>query len=101
RLKADASGGKPETHSPIPADVPATARSEFEKADGLLAKAKKENMEEAARHLEKALGLYPKFLQAELKLGTIYMDLAQWDKAEQTLRKAIEMDPKAANAFFA
>ena len=34
-------------------------------------------------------------------LGTTYMDLAQWDKAEQTLKHTVELDPKAANAQFA
>jgi tetratricopeptide (TPR) repeat protein len=29
------------------------------------------------------------------------MDLADWDKAEQNLKKTLEIDPKAANAYFA
>ena len=29
------------------------------------------------------------------------MDLQQWDKAELTLKKTIELDPKAVNAYFA
>src|SRR2546430_16570643 len=29
------------------------------------------------------------------------MDLRQWNKAESALRKVLEIDPKAANAYFA
>jgi len=36
-----------------------------------------------------------------LKLGTGYMDLEQWDKAEKALLATIEVDPKAFNALFA
>ena len=56
---------------------------------------------EGVSHLEKALSIYPHFLQAELRLGATYMDLHEWDKAEQALRRALEINPKAANAYFA
>src|SRR5262249_52340343 len=45
--------------------------------------------------------IYPKFVEARLKLGTGYMDLEEWDKAEQALLATVEVDPKAFNAFFA
>ena len=87
----------------LDANVPAEAQKEFESAEAALAIAgdKKEKLLEGVSHLEKALSLYPKFLQAELRLGTVYMDLQQWDKAEKALRNALEIDPKAANAYFA
>jgi len=50
---------------------------------------------------EKAVSIYPKFVEAWLKLGTAYMDLGQWDKAEQALLATIEVDPNAFNAFSA
>ncbi len=100
-LKSDASSVKPITHSIVRADVPVEARNEFEKAEAALASNKKESMDEGIRHLGKAITIYPKFTEAQLRLGTAYMDLQQWDNAEKALRKTIEIDPKAANAFFA
>ena len=85
----------------VGANVPEAARKEFEKGEAALAGGKKEQMEEAAHHYEKALSLYPGFVQAQLKLGTTYMDLQQWDKAETALHKVLEIDPQAANALFA
>ncbi len=83
------------------ANVPAKAREEFDKGAAAVALGKKENMEEAVLHLEKAVAIYPQYLQAQLMLGSTYLDLQQLDKAEQALKKTIEIDPKAANAFFA
>jgi Tfp pilus assembly protein PilF len=82
-------------------NVPAAARTEFDRAASGLATGKKEGLEEGVLHLEKAVAIYPKFLEAQLRLGTAYMDLQQWDKAEQALRKTLEIDPKAVNAFLA
>ena len=81
--------------------VPPAAQKEFDLATAALATGTKEGVAEAVRHLEKAVTIYPKFTEAELKAGTAYMDLQQWDKAEAALRKALEIDAHAANAFFA
>jgi tetratricopeptide (TPR) repeat protein len=82
--------------------VPTEAREELEKGmTALLAGGKKEKLEEAASHLEKAVNLYPDFFEAQLELGTVYMDLQQWEKAEKALLHATEIDPKSANALFA
>ena len=102
QLKAD--GSRPPINvstGVTEANIPVPARNEFDQANTLLASGKKENLEEGARHLEKAVAIYPRFLQAQLRLGTAYMDLQRWDKAEQTLKTAIEIDPKAFNAYFA
>ena len=85
----------------IDSSVPDAAKKEFDQATAALAGGKKENLEESVGRLEKAVAIYPKYTEAQLKLGTAYMDLQQWDKAEKALRKAIEIDPKAANAYFA
>ena len=85
----------------VDANVPAAAKKEFDLAITLSSSAKKENLEEEVRHLEKALAIYPRFVEAQLQLGTTYMDLQQWDKAEQALHKTIGIDPKAARAYFA
>lgn len=93
-----AKAAKPST---IDSNVPAQAQTEFDKAEAALAQGKKESVAEAIRHYQQAVKLYPNFVQAQLKLGTAYMDLGDWDKAEQTLKKTVELEPKAVNAFFA
>ena len=85
----------------VDANIPDKAREEFEKGAAAVALGKKENLEEAVVHLEKAVAIYPQYLQAELMLGTTYMDLQQFDKAELALKKTVDIDPKAANALFA
>lgn len=85
----------------VDANVPAGAKKEYDQAAAGLATGKKESIEEAVKHLEKAVGVYPGFVQAQLMLGTAYMDLGQWEKAEVALNKTRELDPKAANALFA
>jgi tetratricopeptide (TPR) repeat protein len=83
------------------ANIPPKAREEFDKGAAAIALGKKENLEEGVLHLEKAVALYPQYLQAQLMLGTTYMDVQQFDKAEPALKKTVEIDPKAANALFA
>jgi tetratricopeptide (TPR) repeat protein len=83
------------------AAVPPEARGEFDKAEASIAAGSKKDLEEAVRHLEKSLSLYPNYLEASLKLGTAYMDLQEWDKAERALRRTLEINPRTANADFA
>jgi tetratricopeptide (TPR) repeat protein len=85
----------------VDSNVPEGAKKEYEEAAAGLATGKKEGIEEGVRHLEKAVNIYPKFVQAQLLLGTAHMDLGQWEKAEQILKRTVELDPKAANALFA
>ena len=87
--------------SVVDSNVPAAAQKEFEKAETIIASGKKEDIQTAIGHYQQALTIYPQFLKAQLKLGTAYMDLADWSKAEQTLKKTLELDPKAFNALFA
>jgi tetratricopeptide (TPR) repeat protein len=98
---AKASGGSSGTKGLSEPNIPAKAREEFDKGAAAIALGKKENMEEGVLHLEKAVGIFPQYLQAHLMLGTTYMDLQQFDKAELALKKTVEIDPKAANALFA
>jgi Tfp pilus assembly protein PilF len=46
--------------------------------------------------LEKAIELSPNFLEAQLLLGTAYVEKHELDKAERTLLRAIEINPKVA-----
>ena len=100
-LKADSESSKTPRPSTLDANVPSAAQKEFEKAEAVMANGKKESIPDAISHYQKAVAIYPKFLQAQLKLGTAYMDLSDWQHAEEALKKTIELDPKAANAYFA
>jgi tetratricopeptide (TPR) repeat protein len=85
----------------IDAHVPAAAQKEFDKGVTALAEGGKDKTTFAVKCFEKAVSIYPQFVEARLKLGTGYMDLEQWDKAEKALLGTIEVDPKAFNALFA
>lgn len=101
-LRADPNA--PATVTPasvVDSSVPLPAQKEFEKAEAAMATGKKEDVPVAIRHYQQSLTLHPQFLKAQLKIGTAYMDLGEWDKAEEALKKTIAIDPKAANAYFA
>jgi tetratricopeptide (TPR) repeat protein len=102
-LKPDPNYRGPAITTPgvVEANVPPAAQKEFDKGEAALATGTKEGIAEAAKHYEQAVTIYPQFVKAQLKLGTTYMDLGQWDKAEQVLRKAVETDPKTVNALLA
>ena len=85
----------------IDVNVPPAAQKEFDKGTAALAQGGKDKIALAARSFEKAVSIYPKFVEARLKLGTAYMDLEQWDKAQAALTATVEEDPKAFNALFA
>ena len=89
------------TVPPVDPNVPSEARKAFEKGVEAIGTGNKDKIEEGVRQLEKAVSLYPKFLEAQVKLGAAYMDLQQWDKAEPAFKKALEIEPKTANALFA
>lgn len=100
-LKPDPHAAAAAPGSVVDSNVPTAAQKEFEKAEAAMATGKKEDIPVAIGHYQQSLTIYPQFIKAQLKLGTAYMDLGEWDKAEQTLKKTVAMDPKAANAFFA
>lgn len=85
----------------IDANIPLEAQNEYTKGKTLLDTGKKEKVTSALEHLEKAVAIYPKFLEAQLLLGFGYMDLQQWEKAEKSLRAAIEINSNASTAYFA
>src|SRR5260370_33515869 len=103
QLMADRSEKQPRMGSSGLADanVPAAAQKEFHLAETALGTGNRQGIEEGIRHLERAVSIYPRFVEAHLRLGTAWMDLGQWDKAEQALQKTVEVDPRAANPYFA
>jgi len=85
----------------IDAKVPPAAQKEFDKGVAALSEGGKEKTVFAARCFEKAISIEPRFVEARLKLGTAYMDLGEWDKAEQALLETLKNEPRAFNASFA
>ena len=85
----------------IDANVPQAAQREFERGVADVNGGTKDKLIQGVKHLEKAISIYPQFVEARLKLGTAYMDLEQWEQAEKMLRSTVELDAKAANALFA
>jgi Tfp pilus assembly protein PilF len=78
--------------------APPIARREFELGrDALAAEGR---TDEAIAHLEKAISLHPKFLEAHVLLGSAYIRAQQLDKAESALRRALKVDSKSAEAHF-
>jgi tetratricopeptide (TPR) repeat protein len=80
-------------------NVSSEAQKEFEQGRAILLDEK--NVEKAATHLEKAVGLSPNFAEAHLLLGVAYTGGKQWEKAERELKKTLEIDAKATDAYFA
>lgn len=82
----------------IDARVPEIARREYVKARDALSN-KRPN--DVIHHLEKALLVYPEFLEAQLMLGTSYMDAREWQKAEEAFKRAYALKPNNSHAILA
>jgi tetratricopeptide (TPR) repeat protein len=79
----------------IDARIPPAAREDFNNGRAALAK---KNYKEGIALLEKATLGYSNFFEAQLLLGIAHMDLKEWEKAEEALRRAIEIKPQYAPA---
>ena len=101
QLLRDSSSTSTTVSGTVDANVPAAAQKEFDKGVAALAESGKDKIVFAVRCFEKAVSIYPQFVEARLKLGTAHMDLGEWEKAEKELRATIDVDAKAFNAFFA
>jgi tetratricopeptide (TPR) repeat protein len=82
----------------VNANVPPEAQKEFDAGRAALVD---DDAAGSILHFEKAVEIYPVFLEAQLALGTALMDVQKWSEAERALRQALEIDPKTANALFA
>ncbi|HEY6247208.1 MAG TPA: tetratricopeptide repeat protein [Pyrinomonadaceae bacterium] len=90
---------QPKHAAVIDASIPPAARGEFEKgSDALLSE---KNVAKGIHHLEKAVRLYPQYVDALLLIGTTYMDRQDWLKAEAAFRQALALDTKRSTAYFA
>ena len=71
--------------------APKKARKEMNNAAKLI---KKSKAEEAAKHLQKAVEIYPQYAVAWNLLGDIYLRQNQPEKARQAFSESVKADPK-------
>ncbi len=57
------------------------------------------DLRSSALHLEKALHIYPNYLEAHNNLGSRYVELHQYEKAAVEFQKAIHIDPRVAQPY--
>jgi VWFA-related protein len=84
------------TVSSLDLAAPTKAISEFNKASGLL---NGQHSQEAIEHLQKAIGIYPKFVSAHNYLGLAYLDNDDPTRAATEFKAATELDAKFASPF--
>jgi Tfp pilus assembly protein PilF len=82
-------------------EIPPKAHDQFLAAEKALSTSDPARFSTAIGHLQAALKLYPAYFEAELKLGTVYMDAQKWDEAEKSLQQAMGMNAHSPNAYFA
>lgn len=86
-----AGSGLPLLTEVVDARIPPAARDSFSNGRAALSK---KNYTEAVTHLENAVLAYSNFFEAQLLLGTVFMDLREWEKAEKSLLRAVEIKPE-------
>jgi len=57
------------------------------------------NVDEAMKHLQKAIKIYPDYPQAYRLLGEAYLQKQDWQQAEASLKKSIELEPKLTASY--
>ncbi len=85
------SSGMPLLTDVVDARIPAAAREDFDNGRAALAK---KNYKEGIALLQKAALGYSNFFEAQLLLGIAFMDLKEWEKAENALQRANEIKPQ-------
>jgi tetratricopeptide (TPR) repeat protein len=70
--------------------VPSKAAEEFARSSDASSAG---DLKKSIQHLEKAVRIYPDYLEAHNNLGVAYMRLNQFDKAAAEFGKAIALDP--------
>ncbi|MDD5543047.1 MAG: tetratricopeptide repeat protein [Acidobacteriia bacterium] len=83
----------------LDAKVSKEARDEYDKGREELSKGSEPG--KGIAHLEKAVQIDPNFLEAQVFLGTSYIDAHELDKAQKALQKALTINPKTPLALLA
>jgi tetratricopeptide (TPR) repeat protein len=89
-------GASPPSVAVVDLNVPDKARKELEAGNSL---AKQEKWEEAAKHYQKAIELYPKYATAFNNLGSARMNLHDVAGAKEAYRQAVEINDKYGGAW--
>ena len=92
------------THPPKPGEtvstrellIPPRAMKELEHSQSAFLSG---DVRASAKHLERALRIYPDYLAAHNTLGSRYVELREYEKAAAEFQKAIGLDPRVAQPF--
>lgn len=76
--------------------IPAEASTEFNQAAALMSK---ESWKDAIPKLQRAVTIYPKYVDAYTDLGVVYSRLGQWDLERESLNKALGINDHFAPAL--
>lgn len=71
--------------------IPARAAKELQRSQNALQSG---DTRSSAQHLEKALQIYPDYLEGHNSLGARYVELHEYEKAAAEFQKAIDIDPR-------
>jgi tetratricopeptide (TPR) repeat protein len=77
-------------------NVPASARKEFDKANQFVAQG---NWQKAIDRLNKAIAIYPRYVEAYNNLGVVYGRLGSRAQNLEALQKAVSLDDHFAPAY--
>ena len=76
--------------------IPPKAVKELQRSQSALQSG---NIHSSAQHLERALQIYPQYLEAHNNLGSRYIELHEYEKAVGEFQKAIEIDSRLSQPF--
>lgn len=96
--RTDSSSGAPYVSEVLDARIPTSARDELARGRAALAK---KRPQEAIDHFQKAASLFPEFFEAQLLLGIAFMDLRDWQLAENAFQRAVQIKPDNPTALIA
>lgn len=82
--------------SALDLQAPNRALQEYNQANSLM---RAQHSKEAVKHLQKALGIYPKFVSAHIGLGLAYLDQEDTPHARSEFETAAKLDPKFPGSF--
>jgi tetratricopeptide (TPR) repeat protein len=90
-------GGKTVSASDFDQLAPAAARKEYEQSVRLVGKG---NVDQAIERLQRALAIYPDYVEARNDLGAQYLKLRRFDEAAEQFRLVLEKHPKYFDSRF-
>jgi tetratricopeptide (TPR) repeat protein len=90
-------GAKVVSASEFDQPAPAAARKEYDQSMRLISKG---NVEQAIERLQRAIAIYPDYLDARNDLGAQYLKLKRFDEAAEQFRVVLEKNPKYFNSRF-